>query len=117
MRPKSLNPITLAGLRAVMKRFGYDCVYDVFPTLQFEKDGTPPKGYEEVAVYWPPVVTVRHPDFSSERHDDPVYDSSEVLDYVVKILASVAPSTDRTNVSAQIRAILKPKPEDETGND
>jgi hypothetical protein len=111
VRPKTLKPITLPGFKAVMKRFAYKCVLDEPPNLQFEKDGTIPMDYEEAAQYWPEVVTHRHPDWECDKHPgELVYDSSDIIDFVQKIIVTSIPAMDRTEVGFEIRAILESMP-------
>jgi hypothetical protein len=109
MRPVSLNPITLSGFKDLMKNLSYECILDQHPVLQFKKDGSLPDGHEKEVEYWPEIITFRHPDFASPKHNEPVYDSSEVLDFVLHIVVVAVPSTDRTTVAREISAILKTK--------
>jgi hypothetical protein len=53
------------------------------------------------------VITFRYPDFASTTHSEPVYDNSEVLDFIQKIMKTAVTSTDRTTVGLEIRAVLK----------
>lgn len=108
MRPKTFQPVTLLGFKRVLQRYGYRCVVDQDPVLAFEKDGIPPHGHEEAAQYWPNIVTHRYPDWDCDALPDQlVYNSSDIVDFVVKILISAIPAIDRTEVAVEIRAILK----------
>jgi hypothetical protein len=105
----TLKPITRAQLVELLKKFSYQLVYDRTPVMQFEKDGSLPLGYEQAARYWQKVLTIRYPDYHSDKHNELVYDQSEAIDIIKEIMSKSNPSTDRTTVGFEIRAILKPK--------
>lgn len=110
----TLTPITLAGFKALLKRFGYDCVIEIEPVLQFKKDGGVPLGYEHVAEFWEEVLTFRYPDYTSPKHNELVYNISEVLDFVQKIVMATDPSVDRTELAIEIRNVVAIKEETKT---
>jgi hypothetical protein len=110
LRPTTLRPITLSQFKTVLKRYSYECVHDIEPILQFEKDGSIPEGYEEAVAYWPRIRTHRYPDFHSDKHEELVYDSSEVLDFLLSFISRSSPYADRTEISMEVTALLKPGP-------
>ena len=109
MPVETYKPVPLGLLKSIMKRFSYQCVLDKFPVLHFEKDGSKPQGYEKAVEYWPQLLTVRHPDFISEKFPgEPVYDSSEIVDLLSYFLLRAAPTMTRTEVSQTLKAVLTP---------
>jgi hypothetical protein len=108
-RITTLTPITLAGFKNLLKRFGYDCSLDAPPVLQFKKDGKVPLGFEHVSEYWEDVLTWRYPDYHSEKHNELVYNISEVLDFIQKIVMVTDPGVDRTELAIEIRKVIATK--------